>query len=45
MEQSLSCKANWFSTSQEIPSILWDLKVHYHDYSSKTNSRFLNKKF
>jgi hypothetical protein len=29
MEQSLSWEANWFSASQEIPRILWNLKVHY----------------
>jgi len=29
MEQSPSCKANWFSASQEIPRILWKPKVHY----------------
>ena len=30
MEQSPSWEANWFSASQEIPRILWNLKVHYH---------------
>jgi hypothetical protein len=30
MEQSSSSEANWFSASQEIPRILWNLKVHYH---------------
>jgi len=29
MECSPSCEANWFSASQEIPCILWNLKVHY----------------
>jgi len=29
MEQSPSWEANWFSTSQEIPRILWNPKVHY----------------
>jgi len=29
MEQSPSWEANWFSTSQEIPHILWYPKVHY----------------
>jgi len=30
MEQSPSWEANQFSVSQEIPCILWNLKVHYH---------------
>ena len=29
MEQSPSCAANRFSANQEIPRILWNLKVHY----------------
>ena len=29
MEQSPSWEANWFAASQEIPCILWNLKVHY----------------
>ena len=29
-EQSRSWEANRFSDSQEIPCILWNLKVHYH---------------
>ena len=29
MEQSLSWEANRFAASQEIPRILWNLKVHY----------------
>ena len=32
MQQSPSWGANWFSASQEIPCILWNLKVHYHIY-------------
>ena len=30
MEQRPSCEANRFTASQEIPCILWNLKVHYH---------------
>ena len=30
MEQSPSGEANRFSASQEIPSILWNPKIHYH---------------
>ena len=30
MKQSPSWTANRFSTSQEIPRLLWNLKVHYH---------------
>jgi hypothetical protein len=29
MEKSTSWEANRFSVSQEIPQILWTLKVHY----------------
>jgi hypothetical protein len=29
MQQSLSWEANQFSASQEIPRILWNMKVHY----------------
>jgi hypothetical protein len=29
MEEIPSWKANWFSDSQEIPRILWNLMVHY----------------
>ena len=32
MEQSSSWEANKFSASQEIPRILWNLKVHYRSY-------------
>ena len=28
-EQSPSLEANWSAASQEIPHILWNLKVHY----------------
>jgi len=30
MEESPSWVANCFSASQEIPQILWNLKVRYH---------------
>jgi len=32
MDQSPSCEANRFSASQEIPQILWNLKIHYRMY-------------
>jgi hypothetical protein len=32
LEQSSSWKANRFSTSQEIPHILWNPKLHYSIY-------------
>jgi hypothetical protein len=32
MELRPSWEANWFSASQEIPCILWNLKVHYRIY-------------
>ena len=32
MQQSPSSESNRLSSSQEIPHILWDLKVHYHFY-------------
>jgi len=34
MEQSLSSEANSHLPSQEIPSLLWNLKVHYHVHKS-----------
>jgi len=34
MEQSPSLEPNRFSASQEIPHILWNLKVYYHIYKS-----------
>ena len=30
--QSLSWEANWFASSQEIPGILWNPKVHYRTH-------------
>ena len=29
MEHSPSFEANWFAATQEIPNILWNMKVHY----------------
>ena len=30
MEQSCSWEANSYTASQEIPCILWNMKVHYY---------------
>jgi hypothetical protein len=36
MEQSPSSETNNYSASQEMPSLLWNLKVHYHVQKSPT---------
>jgi len=43
MEQSPSGEANWFSASQEIPSILWNLKIHYHIHKCLSPSLILSQ--
>jgi len=36
MVQSLSCEANWFAASQEIPRISRNPKVHYRTHKRPT---------
>jgi hypothetical protein len=43
MEQSLSWEANWFSASQEIPHIVWHLKVQYRTYKCLPPVPFLSQ--
>ena len=43
MEQNPSWDANWFSTSQEIPSFLWKPKVRYRIHKSLPPVHILNQ--
>jgi len=43
MEQSPSWEANSHSSSQEIPHLLWDMKVHYRVCKSPPLARILSQ--
>jgi hypothetical protein len=43
MEWSPSSEANWFSASQEMPHILWKLKVHYRICNSLPSFHILSQ--
>ena len=43
MDQSSSCKANWFLTSQEILHILWNPKVQYHIHKCSPTAPILSQ--
>ena len=42
MEQNPSSEANRFSASQEIPSTLWKLKVHYLNHKRQPPTPILS---
>jgi hypothetical protein len=44
MQHNPSWEANSFSASQEIPQILWNLKVHYRIHNSQPNVLALSQK-
>jgi hypothetical protein len=41
MEQSPSWKADWFAASQEIPRVLWNLKVPHRTHKRLPGLRYL----